>query len=81
MLIQAEFQYKTKPTHMAKQFKLAEKCHAPVGVVVGEEEIAGNTVRIKQLGLGEQSKGDPVERGKMVESIAALLTNLDGTTT
>jgi len=52
---------------------LAEKSQAPIGIMVGEEEIAMNTVRIKQLGLGEQSKGDQVERSKMIESIVELL--------
>ncbi len=46
-----------------------------MGVMVGEEEIAMGTVRIKQLGLGEQSKGDQIERKKMVESIIELLKN------
>ena len=77
MLIQAEFQYKTRTGLLHGRQDTRELLF----IQMGEEEIAGNTVRIKQLGLGEQSKGDPVERGKMVESIAALLTNLDGTTT
>ena len=75
--MQAEFQYKTKPTHISKQFKLAEKSGAPMGVMVGEEEIATGTVRIKQLGLGEQSNGDQIERKKMVESIIDLLKNME----
>ena len=45
--------------------------------MVGEEEITTNTVRIKQLGLGEQSKGDQVERSKMIESIVDLLKMLE----
>jgi histidyl-tRNA synthetase len=76
LTLQAEFQYKTKPTHISKQFKLAEKSQAPIGIMVGEEEIAMNSVRIKQLGLGEQSNGDQVERNKMVESIVELLKKL-----
>jgi len=52
---------------------LAEKSGAPIGVMVGEEEITQKMVRIKQLGLGEQSKGDQVERSKMVDSIVELL--------
>lgn len=73
----AEFQYKAKPTHISKQFKLAEKSGAPVGIMLGEEELASGTVRIKQLGLGEQNKGDQIERGKMVEAVVDLLKTLE----
>jgi histidyl-tRNA synthetase len=54
---------------------LAEKSGAPVGVIVGEEEITTGTVRIKQLGLGEHSNGEQIERTKMAESIIELLKN------
>jgi histidyl-tRNA synthetase len=57
---------------------LAEKSQALIGVMVGEEELTSNTVRIKQLGLGEQSKGVQVERAKMVESVIDLLKKLQG---
>ena len=72
----AEFQYKTKPAHITKQFKLAEKSEALVGVVVGEEEIASKTVRIKPLGKGEHSNGEVVSRAEMVQSIKDMLKNL-----
>lgn len=68
----AEFQYKTKPAHISKQFKLAEKSDEPVAIVLGEEELASGTVRIKQLGLGDQNKGDLIEREKMVEVVDLL---------
>ena len=45
--------------------------------MLGEEELMSGTVRIKQLGLGEQSKGEEVERGKMVEAAVNLLRKLD----
>jgi hypothetical protein len=41
--------------------------------MLGEEELASGSVRIKQLGLGEQNKGDLIEREKMVEAIVDLL--------
>lgn len=41
--------------------------------MVGEEEVATKTVRIKQLGLGEQNEGHLVERSKMVDAIHDLL--------
>ena len=70
-------QYKTKPAHILKQFTLAERGAVPIGVIVGEEEIASNSVRIKQLGLGTKSDGEKVERGNMVESVRALLKELE----
>ena len=73
----AEFQYRTKPAHISKQFKLAEKSGAPVGIMLGEEELASGTVRIKQLGLGEQNKGDLIERERMVEVVVDLLRKLE----
>jgi histidyl-tRNA synthetase len=69
-------QYKTKPAHISKQFALAERGAVPIGVIVGEEEIAENSVRIKQLGLGTKNDGEKVERGNMVESVRALLKEL-----
>ena len=73
----AEFQYRSKPAHVSKQFKLAEKSDEPVGIVLGEEELASGTVRIKQLGLGDQNKGDLIERENMVEVVVDLLRKLE----
>jgi histidyl-tRNA synthetase len=56
---------------------LAEKSEALIGVMVGENEMASNTVAIKPLGKGEHSKGDVVSREKMVEWIRELLTKLN----
>jgi histidyl-tRNA synthetase len=44
--------------------------------MVGEEEIASKTVKIKQLGLGEQNEGDLVERSKMIDAVHGLLKKL-----
>jgi hypothetical protein len=46
--------------------------------MVGEEEIVTKTVRVKQLGLGEQSTGDQVERSKMIEFVKDFLCQLEG---
>jgi len=73
----AEFQYKAKPAHFSKQFKLAERSGAPIGIMLGEEELASGTVRIKQLGLGEQNKGDQIDREKMVVTVVDLLRKLE----
>jgi histidyl-tRNA synthetase len=52
---------------------LAEKSEAPIGLIVGEQELQSNTVRIKQLGLGVENKGDLVERPNMVSSVLEML--------
>ena len=48
----------------------------PVGVMVGEEEIASNIVRIKRLGLGTKNEGDQVPRGEMIERVKDVLSEL-----
>jgi hypothetical protein len=45
--------------------------------MVGEEEIVNKTVRVKQLGLGEQSTGDEVERSEMIGFVQGLLQKLE----
>ena len=70
-----------KPTHINKQFKLAERSDIPIGVMVGEAELATNTVQVKLLNIKEKA-GDgetekatlhKVERSKMVEFIYNLI--------
>jgi histidyl-tRNA synthetase len=52
---------------------LAEKIAVPIGVMVGDEEIASKTVRVKILGSMEKSDGDIVKRDEMVDWIKGLL--------
>jgi len=61
---------------LSKQFKLAEKSEAEVGIFVGEEELANGNVKIKQLGLGDTADGEMVKRSDMIEYIKHLLQNL-----
>jgi histidyl-tRNA synthetase len=61
---------------LSKQFKLAEKSEADVGIFVGEEELGNGNVTIKQLGLGDTDDGEIVKRANMVEYIKNLLQNL-----
>jgi histidyl-tRNA synthetase len=57
---------------------LAEKSEAPIGVIVGEEEIASNNVRIKQLGTKVVgTEGELVDRSKMVQEVIDLLRGLE----
>jgi histidyl-tRNA synthetase len=53
---------------------LAEKGGVPVGVIVGEAEIAENKVKIKKFGT--KGDGDMVERASMVEEVKNLLKEL-----
>ena len=73
---QAEFPYKVKPAHFSKQFKLAEKSEADVGVIIGEEELVNGYVTVKQLGLGDTDIGEKVQRSNMIPSVKYLLENL-----
>ena len=68
-----------KPTHLNKQFKLAERSEIPIGVMIGESELANDTVQIKLLNVKEKVEGEEkaqlhtVPRSKMVEFIYALV--------
>lgn len=46
----------------------------PVGVIVGEAEIAENKVKIKKFGT--KGDGDLVERDSMVEQVRSLLKEM-----
>lgn len=65
--IRAEFSPKVKPK-LPQQFKAAEG--VPLGVILGEDEIANGQVRLKVLGQGENKGSDdkPAEKdnGKLV---------------
>ncbi|KAK2616775.1 Cytoplasmic and mitochondrial histidine tRNA synthetase [Conoideocrella luteorostrata] len=65
--IRAEFSPKVKPK-LPQQFKAAEG--VPLGVILGQEELAAGQVRLKKLGQGEVKSGDdkPAEKddGKLV---------------
>jgi Anticodon binding domain len=46
---------------------------APIGVMIGEDELTSNSIRIKLLGTMEKSDGDMVQRSEMVDWIKKLL--------
>jgi len=60
--IKAEFAYKEKPK-LPAQFKLAETGGVPWAIMLGEDEIAQNKIRIKEMGLPE---GHPDKDGILV---------------
>ena len=61
-ITQAEFLYKVKPK-LPAQFKAAESNNVPFAVILGEDELAQGTMKIKQLGLPD---GHPEKEGVMV---------------
>ncbi|KND92408.1 Histidine--tRNA ligase, mitochondrial [Tolypocladium ophioglossoides CBS 100239] len=60
--IRAEFSPKVKPK-LPQQFKAAED--VPLGVILGQDELAAGQVRLKALGQGDD-KSDEKDRGKLV---------------
>ncbi|CAK7241567.1 MAG: Cytoplasmic and mitochondrial histidine tRNA synthetase [Sporothrix thermara] len=73
--IKAEFTAKTKP-RLPQQFKAAED--VPLGVILGEDEIANGQVRLKVLGSGgaeadEKDRGQLVSEDDLVAEIKKLL--------
>ncbi|KTW31802.1 histidine-tRNA ligase [Pneumocystis jirovecii RU7] len=74
--INAQFLYKTRPK-LRQQFEAAEKDNVPIAVIFGQEEIINDQIRIKILGLGDQSnKGELVQRKDMVPKILNILKEL-----
>ncbi|KJR83855.1 histidyl-tRNA synthetase [Sporothrix schenckii 1099-18] len=73
--IKAEFAAKTKP-RLPQQFKAAED--VPLGVILGEDELANGQVRLKVLGTGgaeadEKDRGQLVSEDDLVAEIKKLL--------
>jgi len=65
--IRAEYSPKVKPK-LPQQFKAAEDRDVPLGIILGQDELAAGQVRLKQLGQGGQGEasGDEDNRGKLV---------------
>ncbi|OAA57570.1 histidyl-tRNA mitochondrial precursor [Niveomyces insectorum RCEF 264] len=61
--IKAEFVAKTKP-RLPQQFKAAED--VPLGVILGEDELAQGQVRLKVLNAGGPDAADEKDRGQLV---------------
>ncbi|KAI5293521.1 Cytoplasmic and mitochondrial histidine tRNA synthetase [Ascosphaera acerosa] len=61
--IKAEFAYKVKP-RLPNQFKAAEQNHVPFAVILGEDELKANKVRVKEMGLPD---GHPEKDGVLVD--------------
>ncbi|MGU3844695.1 His/Gly/Thr/Pro-type tRNA ligase C-terminal domain-containing protein, partial [Vibrio diabolicus] len=53
-----------------KQFKRADKVGAVIALVLGENEVADNTVVLKDLAGGEQ---ETYNQAEVAEKIAALI--------
>ncbi|KAL9105852.1 MAG: hypothetical protein Q9227_009015 [Pyrenula ochraceoflavens] len=78
--IRAEFSAKEKPKPL-QQFNASDD--VPVGIMLGEEELANNQVRIKVTkGTGDKEsvqkdRGRLVSRDQMVEEVKKLLSTID----
>ncbi|KAF2716735.1 histidyl-tRNA synthetase [Polychaeton citri CBS 116435] len=73
--IKAEFLWKVKPK-LPQQFKAAEANGVPFAVVLGEDELAKGTCKIKEMGLPEghpEKEGVVVEMSKLVEEVKQRL--------
>lgn len=65
--VETEYLYKAKPKSQ-KQFEAAEKSGCPFAVILGQDEYPKGVVKIKELGLGEESdKGVDVKIDEMVK--------------
>lgn len=73
--IKAEFVAKTKP-RLPQQFKAAED--VPLGVILGEDELAQGQVRLKKLNTGASGEADEKDRGQLVaeDDLAAEIKKL-----
>jgi histidyl-tRNA synthetase len=80
--IKAEFSYKVKVKFQA-QFKAAEQGHVPYAVILGEDELKEGMVKIKRIGIKDESHPDwaekdgvLVKREDLVPEIQKRLTTL-----
>ncbi|CAN6669176.1 histidine--tRNA ligase, mitochondrial [Trichomonascus vanleenenianus] len=74
--IEAEYMYKVKPK-LQKQFEAAEKAGCPFAVILGQEEFANGVVKVKRLGLGEESdKGLDIKIEEVADYLKAELKKL-----
>ena len=63
------------------QFKKAEQKHARIGIILGEDEIKTGIVKLKVMGLKDDSdprkEGIPVKRDEMVDEVRRTLEELN----
>ena len=72
---QAEFLYKVKP-RLPAQFKAAETNGVPFAIFLGDDEVAQNKVKIKEMGLSNdhpEKEGVLVDRKDMVAELKVRL--------
>ena len=72
--IRTEFTAKVKPK-LPQQFKAAESGNVPLAVILGEEELAAGSVRLKVLGAVDEpdKAGRLVSRQDLVQEVKKLL--------
>jgi histidyl-tRNA synthetase len=76
--IKAEFSYKVKPK-LPQQFKQAESAGVPLAIILGEDELKDGKVKIKELGIKDESNpekdGVLVDRATMIAEVRRRLPN------
>ncbi|KAJ8110705.1 hypothetical protein OPT61_g6512 [Boeremia exigua] len=76
--IKTEFSYKLKPK-LPQQFKQAESAGVPLAVILGEEELKAGKIKIKIMGITDESNpekdGVLVDRKDMATEIRKRLPN------
>lgn len=77
--VETEYLYKAK-ANPRKQFEAAEKAGCPVAVIIGKEEHANGTVKVKMLGKEHVDAEVVVPLAEMVDTVVAKLkeTQQDG---
>ncbi|KAJ9078965.1 Cytoplasmic and mitochondrial histidine tRNA synthetase [Entomophthora muscae] len=72
--IAAEFMYKAKPK-LQNQFNACDRDHIPLAVIIGEQELLDNKVKIKNMGdkSSEQAGGLLYDRDQMVSTLKTML--------
>lgn len=76
--IKTEFSWRVKPK-LPQQFKAAEAGGVPFAVILGEDELAEDKVKLKQMGLSEdnpEKEGVVVSREGLVAEVKKKLTKL-----
>ncbi|CDS07783.1 hypothetical protein LRAMOSA01732 [Lichtheimia ramosa] len=76
--IKASFMYKNKPK-LDKQWSLCEKDQIPFAVIIGQDELDSNQVRLKDMRVKDKSQGGGIfiERSNLIDELKnRLKTNL-----
>lgn len=71
--IRAEFSPKVKPK-LPQQFKAAEG--VPLGIILGQDELAAGQVRLKELNQGDENRGKLVDVEALADEVKGMLARM-----